>query len=89
MFILRARQHATMSRSLVKTVTWRMIASIDTFVLSWLITGSIAWAGSIAGLEVITKMLLYYGHERVWTRIDWGVTDTAPTAPTPPPNPDR
>ena len=60
------------SRSLTKTITWRILATSDTFLIAWLITGKWSWAGAIAGIEVITKMYLYYGHERVWDKIKWG-----------------
>ena len=59
-------------RSLLKTITWRILATTDTFLISWLITGRFDWAGMIAGIEVITKMFLYYFHERGWNRIVWG-----------------
>ena len=60
------------SRSLTKTITWRILATSDTFLISWFITGNWTWAGAIAGIEVITKMFLYYAHERVWDKIKWG-----------------
>ena len=47
-------------RHLAKTVTWRVIASLDTFLIAWLITGKFDWAGTIPGIEVLTKMFLYY-----------------------------
>lgn len=53
-------------RSGLKAVTWRFVASSDTFILSWLITGKVAIGFSIAGAEVFTKVLIYYLHERVW-----------------------
>ena len=53
-------------RHLAKTITWRIIASADTFLIAWLITGHFDWAGAIAGIEVVTKMFLYYIHERAW-----------------------
>ena len=59
------------TRSLVKTLTWRIVATTDTFIIAWLITGHLDWAGAIAGIEVLTKMFLYYGHERVWNSIGW------------------
>lgn len=59
-------------RSIVKTLSWRVTATIDTFLLSWLVTGSLTFAGSIASLEVMTKMFLYYFHERLWSKITWG-----------------
>lgn len=60
-------------RAFAKTITWRVTATVDTFLISLLVTGSLGWAGSIAGLEVLTKMALYYGHERAWARFGWGV----------------
>jgi uncharacterized membrane protein len=59
-------------RSLVKAVSWRIVGSIDTFVLSWIITGKLKFAVSIAGVETITKILIYYFHERAWAAIPWG-----------------
>ena len=58
-------------RSLAKTLTWRVLATTDTFIISWFITGTWTLAGAIAGIEVITKMFLYYGHERLWNRFSW------------------
>ena len=59
-------------RSFVKAVSWRIVGSIDTFILSWIITGKLRFAFSIAGVETITKILLYYFHERAWAIIPWG-----------------
>jgi uncharacterized membrane protein len=59
-------------RSVVKTITWRVLATTDTFFISYWITGHLDWAGLIAGIEVLTKMFLYYFHERAWARITWG-----------------
>ena len=53
-------------RSFFKTLTWRCLATTDTFVLSFFITGNLIFAGSIASVEVLTKLALYYWHERVW-----------------------
>jgi len=61
-------------RSLAKAATWRMIGSIDTFVLSWLFTGQLSLAGSIAGTEIFTKIALFYVHERFWAALPWGKT---------------
>jgi uncharacterized membrane protein len=62
-------------RSLAKTVTWRALAAVDTFAISLVVTGSFAWAGSIVGIEAITKMLFYYMHERIWGHVRWGVAE--------------
>jgi uncharacterized membrane protein len=60
------------ARSVAKAVTWRVTGSIDTFILSLLITGNIKIAGSISAVEVVTKILLFYFHERAWSLIAWG-----------------
>ena len=71
MFLFRGRE--AHSRSFVKAVSWRTLGSIDTFALSWLFTGNVKAAGAIAGTEVITKIVLYYVHERAWSHIHWGL----------------
>lgn len=53
-------------RHLIKTITWRIIGTIDTMLLGWLITGDIKLGLTIGGFEVFTKMGLYFFHERVW-----------------------
>jgi len=70
MFLFRGRE--SHPRSFVKAVSWRALGSIDTFVLSLLWTSSTATAASIAGTEVVTKIMLYYFHERLWALIPWG-----------------
>ena len=56
-------------KSLLKTISWRCVATMATFLIAWLITGKTTYAGAIAGLEICTKMVLYYLHERGWARI--------------------
>jgi uncharacterized membrane protein len=61
-------------RHLLKTLTWRIVGTIDTIILSWAISGDPFVGLSIGGAEVVTKMLLYYFHERAWYRFtDFGV----------------
>jgi uncharacterized membrane protein len=67
--------HESKSRSLVKAISWRITGTIDTFIISFFITGELKLAGAIAVTEVITKILLYWGHERVWNQISWGKHD--------------
>ena len=62
----------THSRSLAKAVSWRATGSLDTFVVAFVITGNAKIAGSVALTEVLTKILIYYGHERVWALVPWG-----------------
>ena len=59
-------------RSIVKSISWRTIGTIDTFLISWLVTGKLDFAITIGGVEVFTKMTLYYFHERTWNRISFG-----------------
>ena len=59
-------------RSIVKSVSWRTIGTIDTFVISLLVTGKLDFALTIGGIEVFTKMTLYYIHERTWNKINFG-----------------
>jgi uncharacterized membrane protein len=62
----------THSRSLAKAISWRITGSIDTMILSFLITGSIKFAAAIGLTEVVTKSVLYYLHERAWLKIPFG-----------------
>ena len=64
----------TYKRHIAKTLTWRLIGTIDTIFLSWIVTGNPLTGLKIGLSEVITKMLLYYVHERVWFNIKAGVT---------------
>lgn len=59
-------------RSIAKSVSWRTIGTIDTILISFIITGKPGLALSIGGVEVFTKMALYYLHERTWNKISFG-----------------
>jgi uncharacterized membrane protein len=59
-------------RSIVKSISWRAIGTIDTVLISWLITGTLSVAFSIGSVELVTKMVLYFFHERLWNTIKWG-----------------
>ena len=56
-------------KSAIKAVTWRIVGTIDTMIISYIITGKITVALSIGSVEVFTKMILYFFHERVWAHI--------------------
>ena len=62
----------TTVRSLAKAISWRITGTIDTFLISWLITGHVLLATGIAFTEIMTKVFLFWLHERVWNRITWG-----------------
>ena len=53
-------------RHILKTISWRIIGTLDTIILSGIITGSWKFGLAIGGVEVVTKMILYYLHERAW-----------------------
>ena len=61
------------SRHLLKTVTWRVVGTVDTMLLGWLVSGDHKVGLTIGSLELVTKMLLYYGHERLWYKVDYGI----------------
>lgn len=61
-----------LKRSFAKTISWRVIGTLDTVLISWLITGTLVLAFSIGAIELITKMALYFFHERAWNNIKWG-----------------
>lgn len=60
-------------RHIIKTITWRIVGTLDTILLSWLISGNPIIGLKIGMAEVVTKMALYYFHERVWYKINFGL----------------
>jgi uncharacterized membrane protein len=59
-------------RSVVKSISWRILGTLDTILIAWFITGTLHVALSIGSIEWITKMILYFFHERTWNAIKWG-----------------
>lgn len=59
-------------RSVAKAISWRVIGTLDTLLISYLLTGKVVLAASIASIDFITKMFLYFFHERLWNKINWG-----------------
>lgn len=55
-------------KSLLKTISWRVVGTIDTITISFIITGEVKSAISIGSIEVVSKMILYYFHERAWSK---------------------
>ena len=62
-------------KHLLKTITWRIIGTLDTILLSWFITDNAVTGLQIGFLEVISKMLLYYLHERTWHKTSYGIEE--------------
>ncbi len=68
----RDQQHIAHLRSLAKGISWRFFGSIDTMIISWFYTGNPLGAFTMGASEVLTKVFLFYVHERLWTLIKWG-----------------
>ena len=58
-------------RTLAKTMTWRVTASLTTFLIAWILTGDLLIGVSIGSIEAIAKIFLYYYHETIWNNINW------------------
>jgi uncharacterized membrane protein len=59
------------ARSFAKAVSWRITGTLDTFIIGFIVTGKATIAGSIAAIELMTKIGLYYFHERAWAMLPW------------------
>ncbi|MCJ8289741.1 MAG: DUF2061 domain-containing protein [Crocinitomicaceae bacterium] len=76
--IVQARSYSSspgkekITRSILKTLSWRIIGTLDTVLITFLIVGELSTAISVGGVELITKMVLYFLHERAWNNIKWG-----------------
>ena len=68
-------------RSVIKGVTWRVIASLTTFILVYIFTGDIAVTLGVSAIEVSAKILFYYFHERFWGKVHWGMLGVEPRIP--------
>jgi len=62
----------THTRSVVKGLVWRLLASLATVIIVYAFTRELKTAFEVGGIEIIAKLLLYYGHERLWNLIKWG-----------------
>ena len=58
-------------RTIAKTMTWRVTASLTTFLIAWILTGDLLIGATIGSIEAIAKIFLYYFHERIWNSINW------------------
>ena len=72
-FWLKSMIKNSSKRHLFKTFSWRAIGTLDTIFLSWIITGNPLAGLKIGSAEVFSKMLLYYGHEKLWYKINYGL----------------
>ncbi|EMQ95961.1 hypothetical protein D778_01851 [Xanthomarina gelatinilytica] len=62
-------------RHIAKTFTWRIVGTMDTMIIAWIISGNPLTGLKIGFAEVVTKMLLYYFHERIWYKINFGLSE--------------
>jgi uncharacterized membrane protein len=62
------RRGDSTTKSIIKTISWRVVGTIDTMVIAYILTGELTVAASIGSVEVFTKMILYYFHERFWNK---------------------
>lgn len=67
-----AEPKENIKRTLLKTISWRIVGTLSTVIISYVITGTLTLAFSIGIVELISKMALYFFHERAWMTIKWG-----------------
>ena len=63
----------TSARSITKSLTYRFWQSLNTFIISLIVTGKIEMAAVIVSVEVVVKIVVYFFHERIWTKVRWGI----------------
>lgn len=66
-------------RTVVKGLTWRVAATLTTFIISWIVTGQLDTAFAIGGIEFVVKFVVYYAHERAWQVVNWGLREQVNT----------
>jgi uncharacterized membrane protein len=66
-------KNPSIKRHLAKTITWRIVGTLDTMLVAWFITGNAMTGFKIGGMEVFTKMMLYFFHERAWYKVNYGL----------------
>lgn len=65
-------------RSILKGVTWRVVASLTTMLIVFIATGDLYLVASVGAADVTLKIFFYYLHERLWGRVKWGWVGTEP-----------
>ena len=60
-------------RTIAKTISYRVVATVATIVIVYAFTGEVAIAFGVGAVEMATKVVVYYGHERAWSRVEWGI----------------
>lgn len=72
------RFQETHRRSILKTLSWRVLATLTTITLVFVFTGKVKTAAAVGGVEVILKLILYFVHERMWNKLHWGKKQVSP-----------
>ncbi len=62
----------TTRRSIVKAISWRLIATVITAAIVYLLTGKLDFAAKVGLADTSLKFIIYFGHERLWNRIPYG-----------------
>lgn len=70
--------HESHKRSILKGITWRIIASTTTMSIVYLVTGDLALVASVGVVDIVAKVFFYYIHERTWGKVKWGILGTEP-----------
>jgi uncharacterized membrane protein len=73
MKLSEVKNKVSYKRHLAKTITWRLIGTLDTIVISWIISGDPMIGLKVGFVEVFTKMVLYFLHERMWYKTKFGI----------------
>lgn len=71
-FVRRWDLNDSHSRSLLKTVTWRITGSTSAMIIAYLITGSVGISSTIGIAHLVVNTILYWMHERIWAKVMWG-----------------
>ena len=64
-------------RTVAKAITFRIVATFATIVIVYLLTGNLKIANTIGAFDLVSKLVIYYFHERAWEKVGWGKTRTA------------
>lgn len=65
-------------RSILKGISWRVIASATTMTVVYMVTGDLSLMASVGAVDVTAKIFFYYFHERIWGKVQWGVVGVEP-----------
>ena len=68
-------------RSVVKGVSWRFIATMVTALVVYVYSGELAAAAIVGSIDAVAKIILFWGHERIWQQIHWGRITPTVTSP--------